>query len=97
MGTAAYRMDDGGSTGPWHAADTPPGGYRSAVAYDAAGKMWIAVGPTGTDISTDDGRNWRAVKPTVEETPDADRGWNALSLPFVAGPNGRIGKLAQKH
>ena len=25
--------------------------------------------------------------------PDADRNWNALSLPFVVGPHGRIGKL----
>ena len=97
MGTASYRIDDGSGNQPWHAADTPPGGYRSAVAYDAAGKVWIAVGPTGTDISTDDGRNWRAAKPTAEESPDADRGWNALSLPFVAGPHGRIGKLPQKH
>jgi hypothetical protein len=25
--------------------------------------------------------------------PDADRNWNALSLPFVVGLHGRIGKL----
>ena len=36
------------------------------------------VGPNGTDISTDDGRYWC---------------WNALSLPLVVGPHGRIGKL----
>jgi hypothetical protein len=77
------------------AAVTPPHGYRSAVAYDAASKTWITVGPNGTDISTDDGKNWRAVHPdpALHETPDADRDWNALSLPFVVGPHGRIGKL----
>jgi photosystem II stability/assembly factor-like uncharacterized protein len=77
---------------------TPPHGYRSAVAYDAAPKTWITVGPNGTDISTDDGKNWRAVHPdpAQHEAPDADRDWNALSLPFVVGPHGRIGKLGPK-
>jgi hypothetical protein len=87
-GTATYRIG-----GRWRASDTPPHGYRSAVAYYAAGKAWITVGPNGTDISTDDGRTWRALKPTAGEGPDADKNWNALSLPFAAGPNGRIGKL----
>ena len=90
--TAAYTLDGGKS---WHAAQTPPHGYRSAVAYDAATKTWITVGPNGTDVSTDDGRNWRALHPdpALHEAPDADRNWNALSLPFVVGPHGRIGKL----
>jgi photosystem II stability/assembly factor-like uncharacterized protein len=77
------------------AAEKPPNGYRSSVACDAATKTWITVGPNGTDISTDDGRNWRAVHPdaALHEAPDADRNWNAISLPFVVGPHGRIGKL----
>ncbi len=87
-GTAVFFVD-----GKWQVPATLPSGYRSAVAYDAARKAWITVGPNGTDISTDDGRNWRALKPTAGETPDADKNWNALSLPFAAGPNGRIGKL----
>jgi photosystem II stability/assembly factor-like uncharacterized protein len=76
-------------------SDTPPHGFRSAVAYDAASHSWITVGPNGTDISTDDGRNWRALRPdpALDEPADADRNWNALSLPFVVGPHGRIGKL----
>ena len=87
-GTAVFFIG-----GKWQAPDTLPNGYRSAVAYYAAAKAWIAVGPNGTDISTDDGRNWRALKPAAAEDSDADKNWNALSLPFVAGPNGRIGKL----
>ncbi len=80
------------------ASATPPHGYRSAVAYDTATKTWITVGPNGTDISTDDGKNWRALDPdpAMHEAPDADRNWNALSLPFVVGPHGRIGKLNPK-
>ena len=90
--TAAYTLDGGKS---WRAAKTMPGGYRSSVAYDEAAKAWITVGPNGTDISTDDGMNWSAVKPNVAlgESTDADRNWNAISLPFVVGPHGRIGKL----
>ena len=91
-GTAAYSADGGEH---WLPAQTPPHGYRSAVAYDAETKTWITVGPNGTDISTDDGRNWRALRPNsaLGEAADADRDWNALSLPFVVGPHGRIGRL----
>jgi len=86
----------------WSPSETPPHGYRSSVAYDPSAKTWITVGPNGTDISTDDGRNWRPVhpNPALHESPDADRNWNALSLPYVVGPHGRIGRLdepALKH
>jgi photosystem II stability/assembly factor-like uncharacterized protein len=73
--------------------DVPPHGYRSSVAFDQALKTWITVGPNGTDVSTDDGRNWKALKPGAGDDPGADRDWNALSLPFVVGPKGRIGVL----
>jgi hypothetical protein len=72
---------------------TPPHGYRSSVAYDTQQKLWITVGPNGTDISTDDGKNWQPLKPSGYDPPDADKNWNALSLPFVVGPHGRIGRL----
>lgn len=87
---AASSRDDGRN---WVAAQTPPHGYRSAVAYDSSTAMWITVGPNGTDISTDDGRNWRALRPGSGDASDADKNWNALSLPFVVGPHGRIGLL----
>jgi photosystem II stability/assembly factor-like uncharacterized protein len=83
QGTAAFSTDGGQH---WTAATTPPHGYRSSVAYDSRHKTWIAVGPNGTDISTDDGRNWRGLN------SGADGNWNALSLPFAVGPDGRIGK-----
>jgi hypothetical protein len=88
--TAAFTTN-GGNT--WAPALNPPHGYRSAVAYDAAANTWITVGPNGTDISTDDGRNWRPLRPLPGEAPDTDQHWNALSLPFVVGPKGRIGVL----
>jgi photosystem II stability/assembly factor-like uncharacterized protein len=89
-GTAAYTSDKGKT---WIAANTPPHGYRSSVAYDAQQKLWITVGPNGTDISRDDGKNWRPLAPSSTDLPNADKDWNALSLPFVVGPHGRIGRL----
>jgi photosystem II stability/assembly factor-like uncharacterized protein len=40
-----------------------PGGYRSCVAYvrDGRRRVLVAVGPTGSDYSTDGGRSWRAL------------------------------------
>jgi photosystem II stability/assembly factor-like uncharacterized protein len=89
-GTGARSLDGGQH---WRSATIPPRGYRSAVSYDPTTKTWITVGPNGTDISTDDGRNWRPLKPSPTDTADADQHWNALSLPFVVGPHGRIGIL----
>jgi len=80
-GTAAYTAD-GGKT--WTAAAKPPHGFRSAVAWDAADKAWITVGTNGSDVSYDDGKTWQ---------PLDDGKWNALSLPWVVGPEGRIAKL----
>jgi photosystem II stability/assembly factor-like uncharacterized protein len=80
-GTAAYSHD-GGKT--WTAAAVPPHGYRSAVAYDQIDRAWIAAGTNGSDYSRDDGKTWH---------PLDDGDWNALSLPYVVGPKGRIAKL----
>ncbi|RZU39992.1 hypothetical protein [Edaphobacter modestus] len=88
--TAAFTIDGGQH---WTASQTPPHGYRSSVAYDSTTETWITVGPNGTDISRDDGKNWSTLKPSAQDAPDTDKNWNALSLPFVVGPKGRIGKL----
>ena len=79
--TAAWTAD-GGKT--WTAAEKPPHGYRSAVAWDADAKAWIAAGTNGSDVSYDDGKTW---------APLDTGNWNALSLPWVVGPDGRIAKL----
>src|SRR5580704_2487362 len=80
-GTAAFTTDGGRH---WTAATKPPHGYRSAVAWDANEKTWIAAGTNGSDISRDDGKTWQ---------PLDDGNWNALSLPYVVGPKGSIAKL----
>jgi photosystem II stability/assembly factor-like uncharacterized protein len=88
--TAALTHDGGQH---WTASTIHPHGYRSSVAYNAPTKTWITVGPNGTDVSTDDGHNWHPLNPGTGDAPDADKNWNALSLPFVVGPHGRIGIL----
>jgi photosystem II stability/assembly factor-like uncharacterized protein len=80
-GTAAWRDP---KTGKWVAASKMPHGYRSSVAWDAADNAWIAVGVNGIDVSYDDGQSWSAV---------GDDGYNAISLPWVVGPQGQIAKL----
>jgi photosystem II stability/assembly factor-like uncharacterized protein len=80
-GTAAWTVDGGQH---WTAAERPPHGYRSAVAWDSEAKAWIAAGTNGSDISYDDGKTWTSLD---------DGNWNALSLPWVVGPQGRIAKL----
>jgi photosystem II stability/assembly factor-like uncharacterized protein len=80
-GTAAH------TDGDWHhwtASTIPPHGFRSAVKWSEALKLWITAGTNGSDLSRDDGKTWQ---------PLDDGNWNALSLPFVVGPNGRIAKL----
>lgn len=80
-GTAAWTSDAGVS---WHPATTSPSGFRSSVAWDSKMNAWIAAGPNGSDISHDGGRTWKQI----------DSGnWNALSLPWAAGPKGRIASL----
>jgi photosystem II stability/assembly factor-like uncharacterized protein len=80
-GTAAFSSD-GGKT--WTASTTPPHGYRSTVQWSDPLKLWVTAGTNGSDISRDDGKTWQPL----------DNGtWNALSLPFVVGPKGRIARL----
>lgn len=68
----------------WHVAHHPPAGYRSTVAWNVTDASWIAAGPNGSDISRDNGNTWQPL----------DHGnWNAISLPFAVGPDGRIARL----
>jgi photosystem II stability/assembly factor-like uncharacterized protein len=82
---------DGGKT--WiQPSGAPPNGFRSAVAYIADGKIWIAAGPSGADISTDGGQNWKQF--------DAGN-YNAVSFAsskagWAVGPRGRIAKFGME-
>jgi len=80
-GTAAWSTN-GGKT--WTASTAPPHGYRSTVQWGESIKAWITAGTNGSDISRDDGKTWQ---------PLDNGNWNALSLPFIVGPKGRIARL----
>ena len=80
-GTASFSTDVGFD---WSPAKVPPHGYRSTVQYSEAEKLWITAGTNGSDLSRDDGKTWQ---------PLDNGNWNALSLPFIVGPKGRIARL----
>ncbi|MGV9284273.1 WD40/YVTN/BNR-like repeat-containing protein [Streptomyces sp. NPDC003730] len=85
---AAARTADAGRT--WHPADRPPPAYRSGVAWLPHSRTAaLAVGPSGTDLTTDGGRTWRTVDTgsydTVDCTPDLGC--------WAAGEQGRVARL----
>jgi photosystem II stability/assembly factor-like uncharacterized protein len=84
----AALTSDGGLT--W-AAGKGLRGFRSVVAWSNGGRgPALAIGPSGADVSTDNGRTWTAVDgegyDTASFAPAALVGW-------AAGAKGRIAKL----
>ncbi|PYR61344.1 MAG: hypothetical protein DMF85_02550, partial [Acidobacteria bacterium] len=83
----AAVTDDGGAT--WTLVKGLSG-FRSVALYIPGYDAVVAVGPTGTDVSYDDGRRWRAIE---------GEGFHAASFPprgdtaFGVGEHGRIGLL----
>ncbi len=85
------RTDDGGVTWTLDGVSRLRG-FRSAAAFvpGTKGQSLIAVGPAGTDWSTDGGKTWRSI---------GDPGFHALSIApdgraaWGAGESGRIGRL----
>jgi photosystem II stability/assembly factor-like uncharacterized protein len=79
----------GDSTREWlPRASPPPRGYRSGVAAARArgGVVLLAVGPSGTDLSSDGGRSWTPFDPTGFHAVRA----SADGVFFASGSNGRI-------
>ncbi|MFO1063331.1 MAG: YCF48-related protein [Pirellulales bacterium] len=83
---AAYSTDGGES---WKVAEVGPSAFRSAVIWqqpDRSAGRFIAVGPTGTDVSPD-GKQWATLDMT---------GFHALAISpygklFAVGSDGRFG------
>lgn len=91
----AAVTSDGGKT--WKPA-TGLSGFRSVVASlkGARGldRAWIAVGPTGVDISIDDGKTWQQMSSLGFDTISVARAaGGGFPVVFGAGANGRIGRL----
>lgn len=63
---------DSGRT--WREPTTAPAGYRSGVTYHPfLPNVLLAVGPTGSDVSFDGGRNWRQFYNGSLDTVDCTR------------------------
>ena len=84
---------DGGKT--WKVpSGAVPTGYRSGVAANRSGKLlyFVAVGPSGTDWSTNNGYDWSHLSDdafhAVQFSPTGNTGW-------ATGAAGRIGKWAR--
>ncbi|MGW3107048.1 WD40/YVTN/BNR-like repeat-containing protein [Streptomyces sp. NPDC001100] len=85
---AAAVTGDGGRT--WTPATTPPPAYRSGATWLPHSRSTaLAVGPTGTDLTTDAGRTWKTVDTGSYDTVDcaADLGC------WAAGEKGRVARL----
>ena len=98
LGNAAWS-DDGGST--WARAGVTPSGYRSGSAWLPRERdIALAVGPTGSDVTTDAGRTWSSFDTGSFDSVDcaADGGCWAVGRAGARGPargqpqmNGKVG------
>ena len=73
----------------WIRPAKPPTGYRSCVEYIRK-STWITCGLNGVDISTDDGQRWTNISPTGFHVCRKAKDGKQV---YLAGSNGRIGKL----
>ncbi|MFE1382210.1 WD40/YVTN/BNR-like repeat-containing protein [Streptomyces sp. NPDC058740] len=88
---AAAVTGDAGRT--WTASATPPPAYRSGVAWlPHRRSAALAVGPTGTDLTTDGGRTWRTVDTGSYDTVDCA----ADGACWASGEKGRIARLDRR-
>ena len=82
---SAYSIDGGLS---WQLANRQPGGFRSAVAHVHEG-YWVAIGPTGEDITNDGGIHWKhtdSINLNAVAVLDSGSGW-------AVGARGTIARL----
>ncbi len=82
-----YSRDAGQS---WTFPQTPTMGYRESVEW-VKGAVWFSTGPSGTELSLDDGNTWQPVSKT--------RGFHVLrkarkgNAVFLAGGKGLVGRM----
>jgi photosystem II stability/assembly factor-like uncharacterized protein len=81
-----YTLDAGKT---WKASVYPPRGYRSCIELIDQ-TMLIATGTSGTDVSTDNGKNWKSIGKESYNTANTSP---AKKTVYLAGENGRIAKV----
>lgn len=85
-----FYTTNGGRT--WLEPVTPPHGYRSSVEY-LSKKDVLSCGLNGVDYSNDGGKNWKWISKEGFHVCKIARIGTAI---FLAGANGKIGKLVWK-
>jgi photosystem II stability/assembly factor-like uncharacterized protein len=82
--------NDGGVTWTLTDSTVSPAGYRSAVAFvpGTRANTLVAVGLTGTDVSTDDGRTWA----NADSTAYNSVAFASPTAGWAVGPKGRIAR-----
>ncbi|HUJ93379.1 MAG TPA: hypothetical protein VLW46_00290 [Candidatus Bathyarchaeia archaeon] len=83
--TAAFSKDAGST---WQLASQLPGGFRSALADDGLG-VTVAVGPSGEDVSLNQGVTWEhagSLDLNAVTIFDGHRGW-------AVGPHGTVARF----
>ena len=83
---AAYSTAGGRA---WSIATAVPGEYRSGVAFTRYPSVAVAVGPTGSDITTDGGLTWRRFDATSLHGVQCARDGAC----WGSGANGRVARL----
>jgi len=86
---AAVTSDGGGS---WQQSPGAPGEYRSSVAW-VTGRTAVAVGPSGSDVSTDQGQTWQRFDGGSFDTVDCAYSGAC----WASGEQGRVARLAASH
>lgn len=84
----AAFTSDGGVT--WTPAGKGLSGFRSVTAPLGVERTWIAIGPSGADLSNDDGRTWTPLKAEGYDTFSHARG---TRTGWAAGNGGRIARV----
>jgi photosystem II stability/assembly factor-like uncharacterized protein len=88
LGNAAWS-DDGGAT--WGKAGVTPSGYRSGSAWLPRERdVAVAVGPTGSDVTTDAGRTWSSFDTGSFDSVDCASDGGC----WASGEQGRVARLA---
>jgi photosystem II stability/assembly factor-like uncharacterized protein len=80
--------DDGGAS--WRLVPDQPNEYRSG-AHWVTGRVAIAVGPSGSDVSEDQGRSWDRFDSGSFDTVDCAGGF----VCWASGEQGRVAKLVR--
>lgn len=77
----------------WKAPKTPPHGYRSCVEY-LADKILVSCGLNGVDYSIDNANTWKWIS---KESFNTCRIAKLGRTVYLAGNNGKVGKLVYKY